>query len=283
MKVKFETQSRKAFLEVQRSFPIDNYIDESVWLETDTILREVSKYLLDFKNKRLLDIGSGPMDKTGVFQLSGFQCHACDDLNDPWHRRDNNIELIKNYAKKLGISFFHQDEGNYQLPFEDGSFDVVCSFSVIEHLHDSPRSLLNTMGTFAKDDGLLVLAMPNSASLRKRLSLLAGKTNYVPVDQFFYSIGTWRGHVREYTLPETVYICKEIGFEVLSSTTFEHLAQKKLNFPLRQLYIFLGNIFPTLRSGVLVVCRKPKSWMPLKENSEMFKKTLAKSVPNGVA
>jgi len=196
-------------------------------------LERAKKTCFGFENKCLLDIGCGPMDKTGVFQLLGFQCYAVDDLSDPWHHRNNNIQKIKNYAKRLGISFFHQQEDDLPLPFEPKSFDVVCAFAVIEHLHESPRNLLNTMGSFLRTNGLLIITMPNSVNLSKRLSVLMGQTNYVPVDQFFYSIDTWRGHVREYTLNEVVYICKESGFDVVSSTLIESLAHKKLGTPLR--------------------------------------------------
>ena len=281
--MRVNTRFREAFLEVKRSFPIVDYIDESVWHELETILNTLRKFLPDFENKRLLDIGCGPMDKTAMFQTLGFQCYAVDDLNDPWHKRYDNISKIKKYAKDLSINFFHQQQGDYTIPFEGGSFDVVCSLAVIEHLHESPRRLLNAMGAYAKDDGLLVIVMPNSVNLRKRLSVLSGRTNYVPVDQFFYSVGSWRGHVREYSLQETAYICREMGFEILSKTTFEHLAHTKLKFPLRELYITLGNIMPTLRSGVLVACRKPKSWMHVEENLDMFNRALARSVPKGIA
>ena len=125
--------------------------------------------------------------------------------------------------------------------------------------------------------------MPNSVNLRKRLSVLTGSTNYPPVDQFYYSLGTWRGHVREYTLKETIYICEASGFEILSKSTFEHLTIQRLKPPLSQVYSFLGNIIPTLRSGLLVICAKPKSWTPVSENADVFRRALSKSVPKGVA
>ncbi|ACF13899.1 Methyltransferase type 11 [Chloroherpeton thalassium ATCC 35110] len=274
---------RTALKETQKAFPFENYIDKANSLEMQAIIYELRKYLVDFEHKRLLDIGSGPMDKTGVFQSLGFECYAVDDLNDPWHLRNDNIDRIKEYAENIGINFYHQKPGEYNIPFEENSFDVVCSLAVIEHLHESPRGLLNTMGVFARPGGLLVIIMPNSVNLRKRISVLLGRTNYPPVDMFFNCIGNWRGHVREYTLKETEYICSASGFEILSSTTFEHLAHQKLRTPLRQLYILLGNIIPTLRSSLLVVCRKPESWRAVNEDPEAFRRSLARAVPKGAA
>ena len=273
----------KAFSDLKANFPIQDYIDRSCYYSTHAILQELSKLLPEFEGKRLLDIGSGPMDKTALIQMLGFQCCAADDLSDPWHKRGDNSKKIKEYADSVGINFFHQQEGSYKIPFEAESFDVVSTLAVIEHLHESPRNLLNTMGGFLKPNGLLVVTMPNSVNLRKRLSVLAGRTNYVPVDQFFYSSGTWRGHVREYTLAETEFICQQAGFEVVASRAYESLAQEKLRFPFRQLYMFAGSVLPTTKSGLLVVCKKPASWSPLEADNEAFRKATEQSVPKGVA
>lgn len=277
-----QAELRKAIEESREVFPFQDYITEATYHEMYAILRNLRKYLSGFRHKRLLDIGSGPMDKTGIFQMLGFECHAVDDLNDPWHLTDNNIIKIKKYAKDTGIEFYHQKLDENTIPFEANSFDVVCSLSVIEHLHESPRSLLNSMGTFAKPNGLMIIVTPSSVNLRKRLSVLMGHTNYPPVDMIFNSIGTWRGHVREYTLSEINYICRASGFEILLSRTFESLAYGKLTTPLRQLYLLLGNIIPSLCSGLLVICRKPESWQPIKEDPEADRRCLARVLPKGV-
>jgi SAM-dependent methyltransferase len=255
-----KSRLKSAIEDTQKLFPFKKYIDKAIYFEMFAILYELRKYLNWFENKRLLDIGCGPMDKTGIFKIMGFECWAVDDLNDPWHRQNNNILKIKEYARTIGINFYHQKPDEFHIPFEVNSFDVVCSLAVIEHLHESPRGLLNSIGTFTRPGGLIVIVMPNSVNLRKRLSVLMGRTNYSPIDLFFNSVGDWRGHVREYTLRETEYICRESGFEILSSRTFENQAHQKLPPPLKQLYILLGNIIPTFRTGLLVICKKPESW-----------------------
>ena len=247
------------------------------------IVRELRRYLPSFHQRRLLDIGSGPMDKTAMFKLLGFQCYAADDLTDPWHQRNDNADKIKEFAERTGIEFFHQTATDYALPFEPESFDVVCALGVIEHLHESPRCLLNTMGRFVRRDGLLVIAMPNSVNLRKRLSVLFGRTNYLSIDAFYHSAGQWRGHVREYTLSETVFICQTTGFEVLTQRTFEHLACKNLPTPLREFYLMLTSIVPTLGSSLLVICRKLVSWEPQAEDPEAFRVAISRVVPKAIA
>jgi len=278
-----ESDLRQAFVEVQAAFPFEGYLTGVAYRTLRSIVRNLETILPEFQGRRLLDIGCGPMDKTGVFQKLGFECCAVDDLGDPWHKRDDNAQKIKDYAQRLGIHFFHQKEGDYSIPFEPGSFDVVMSLAVIEHLHESPRHLLNAMGTMARPGGLLVITMPNSVNLRKRLAVLAGRTNYVSVDQYYHSIGTWRGHVREYTLGELAYICGRSGFEVARLATFEPVAQERLRFPLRELYLFCGYVVPALRGGVMAICRKPPSWQPVPDDAVAFRESLARSVPRGVA
>jgi SAM-dependent methyltransferase len=272
-----------SFSGVRQEFPFCDYIDISVYHQMRALLRQLRKNIPDFAGKRLLDIGCGPMDKTGIFQLMGFSCYGVDDLSDSWHKRDDNVAKIKGYATRLGINFHHQLDGQHSIPFEKGSFDVVCTFDVIEHLHESPRGLLNTMGAYAKKGGLLAIVMPNSVNLRKRLSVLIGRTNYPPIDQFFHSTGTWRGHVREYTIAEMEYICEQNGFEIVSSITFEHIAQYKLRSPLRQVYMAIGYLMPGTRSGLIVICRKPDLWKPVSYDADKFRQATANSVPKGVA
>jgi SAM-dependent methyltransferase len=278
-----EKKFRDAFEEIKKIFPFENYVDASKYFAMYAVVNELQHFLPIFAGKRLLDIGSGPMDKTGILQMLGFDCYAVDDLSDPWHLRNENQTKIKNFAENIGISFYHQKQGEYTIPFEVNSFDVVCSFDVVEHLHESPRGLLNTMGHYASPGGLLVISMPNSVNLRKRISVLIGRTNYPGIDQFFSSIGTWRGHVREYTLSEANYICSASGFEILASRTFEDIAYSQLSTPLLQVYLLLGTLLPTLRSGLLVVSRKPKSWKPVMEDPEAYRRALERSVPKGVA
>ena len=114
----------------------------------------------------------------------------------------------------------------------------------------------------SSDLGLLVIVMPNSVNLRKRLSVLTGHTNHVPVDQLYHSQGTWRGHVREYTLKETTYICRSTGLAVVTAEHYEAIAYTRLTWLWRQMYMLPGRLVPGLRSGILVTARKPAGWRP---------------------
>jgi len=264
------------------SFPFDNYLSKDFSHEAFTLVNSVVNAIGGFKGQ-LLDIGSGSLNFTAVFANCGFDCYAVDDLNDPWHLIGDNVSLIKNYASDMNITFYRQDASDYTIPFEKESFDIVMLNAVIEHLHESPRNLLNTAFEFAKPEGIVLVTMPNSVNLRKRLSVLLGKTNYPDVKGFYHSQGTWRGHVREYTQAETAYILQEVGGEVILSKTFHLNIESKLSNPLlRKIYELLTAVIPTLRDGILVIARKPSGWTPDVFNEAEYWESISKYVPKGV-
>ena len=84
-------------------------------------------------------------------------------------------------------------------------------------------------------------------------------------------------------MSETIYIVEQNKFEILQSTTFEHLAYEKLRFPLREIYLSLGKFVTTLRSGLLVIARKPQEWKPVNADYEKYIRAVSKTVPKGVA
>jgi SAM-dependent methyltransferase len=222
------------------------------------------------------------MEKTAVLRRLGFDTFAVDDLSDPWHRRGDNVGAIIRFAKQAGVEFHLQQDGDYSIPFPAESFDVVTIFDVMEHLHGSPRDILNAAGSQLRTGGILCVTVPNAVNLRKRIDVLRGSTNYPPVDQFFHA-SVWRGHVREFTLRELQYVCEAAGFSVLRSSTFEGNAYDKLRgLPLR-LFLAAGRLVPTWRSGLCVVARKPPGWQPVAFDEEAFRRAVSVSIPEAVA
>jgi SAM-dependent methyltransferase len=266
---------------VRAAFPFPGYISDGVRQGLAHVVPEVARHVRAEGRPRLLDIGCGPMDKTAVFQATGFECSAVDDLGDPWHRRGDNLERIQAFARASGIRF-HLQDGTLALPVPPESFDVVTIFDVIEHLHESPRAILNAAGTQLKTGGVVAVVMPNSVNLRKRLSVLLGRTNYPDVDEFYLSPCGWRGHVREYTLGETAHLCEAAGFRVESATAFEGNAYDMLRGVRLRAYLALARLVPTLCSALLVVARKPDGWAPRPADPEAFRRAQAGSVPSSV-
>jgi len=260
MNRKIQSKIWTALDEIEKVFPFENYITSDAKQHTVNIVASVLELAGNVSNPRLLDIGCGPMNVTAAFAKCGFNCFAVDDLSDPWHLIGCNRTKIQNFAQLLGIQF-HLQDSTYHIPFDKEAFDVVLLNSVIEHLHESPRELLKEAFGFLKTGGVIVITMPNSVNLRKRISVLFGKTNFPSIDQFYHSHGIWRGHVREYTLAETEYIVKKSGGDVILSKTCHVSIYSKIPCPiLRQIYMLLTVIVPTLRDGIIVIARKPPEW-----------------------
>jgi SAM-dependent methyltransferase len=264
----------KAIEEMRTEYPYPEILKE-----TEEIIRSLSAPLqnLSPNGGRLLDIGCGALDKTIVFQKIGFSCFGCDDFQDPWYRSSKNLDPLLDFARRAGVEVYTQTD-DFELPWEYGSFDVVTVINVIEHLHESPRDILNLAGRYLKPGGLLLVAMPNSVNLRKRISVLRGLSNYTPAKGFFENDGTWRGHVREYTLQETCQIIDWNGFQVIHRQTFHGMLGNRLRNPISRM-VFRGLSFlrPEFRDSVMVAARKPPDWTERLPDPDAMEASLTES------
>ena len=254
-----------AIEEIRDEFPFPEILEETI----DTIKPIAALLQAQMPTGgRLLDLGCGALDKAMVYQKLGYQCCCADDFQDAWHRNPNNLNPVVAFAKSLGIEVYEQSEP-FAVPWENESFDIVTIINVIEHLHGTPRELLNFAGTLLKPGGLLVVGMPNSVNLRKRLSVLMGRTNYTPARGIYECEGVWRGHIREYTLEETCQIVRWTGFDLVSKSTFHGILRNRLrNRLLRLMFRSLCAISPQFKDSLLVAAHKPIDWEPREPDLE---------------
>jgi SAM-dependent methyltransferase len=239
---------------VKTHFPFDGYMERAV-----DSYRNISEIVLKYlqPGSKILDFGSGPCDKTGVLQALGYECSACDDLQDDWHNVSGNREKIIQFTDKMKIDF--KLITNNMLPFAKESFDMVMAHDVLEHLHDSPRDLLNDLLERLKAGGLLFITVPNAANIRKRLFLLFGNTNLPRFDSYYWSPGAWRGHVREYVRGDLMKLAEYLNLSVVEIRGCDHML-KKLPRNIRPIYIGLTGLFPGLKDSWLLVAKKPGEW-----------------------
>jgi O-antigen/teichoic acid export membrane protein/SAM-dependent methyltransferase len=84
---------------------------------------------------------------------------------------------------------FQQYDGE-RLPFDDGSFDLVVSFEVIEHLEmGKQEAFLREACRVLRPGGVLALSTPNRDSLTKRLLRLRGWRN--PHHKHEFNVREW--------------------------------------------------------------------------------------------
>ena len=225
----------------------------------------------------ILDFGCGPCDKTAVLQSLGFRCSACDDLEDDWHKIPGNRDKILAFANELGIDFKHGKE--QLLGGKRNAFDMIMLHDVLEHLHDSPRDLLNDLLELAKPGGLLFVTVPNAVNVRKRISVLFGKTNLPRFEGYYWYPGAWRGHVREYVRDDLVLLSRYLNLDVLELRSCDFMLGK-LPTGLRSAYVLATNLFRGFKDSWLLVSRKRQHWEPKKtvQKDELYK-ILRKSTP----
>ena len=243
--------AEKAYNELVNKFPFSGYLESEVYL-----YKTVAKIAIN--NLRpgasILDFGSGPCDKTALLKLMGFDCTACDDLKDNWHSEGNNRKKIINFANSLDIQFYETNDFD-DLPFKKETFDMVMLTDVIEHLHESPRSLLLNLIDSLKNGGILFITVPNAGNIRKRIDLLIGKTNMPPFSEYYLYPGTWRGHIREYVYDDLKKLAQYLDLKVIDIRGENHMLQKvpKILLPI---YLSVTAIFTGWRDSWSLVAQK---------------------------
>jgi len=159
-------------------------------------------WYLDFidENDKVLDIGCG----NGIHSISTAEkCKYVVGVDyDP-----KNIELANKMARGHeinNISFCLNDveEG---LAFTDKSFDKIMLLDILEHLNNDTSTLKECFSRILKNDGLLLVAVPNTETSWKKLQKRLGL--------FYYSD---LNHKREYTLNEIKERLEENGFTIIN-------------------------------------------------------------------
>lgn len=250
------TSITKAITTVENEFPFPHYINPARGSH-ENIAKTVTTFLP--RESSILDFGAGPCDVSAVLQALGYRCTAYDDLEDHWHKIDDNKEKILDFALKSGIDFRLATRN--RLPFRDAEFDMIMLNDVLEHLHDSPRDLLLQLLRLLKPGGYLLITVPNAVNIRKRLSVIMGKTNLPDFDYFFWYPGGWRGHVREYSKEDLKMLAEYMDLKVKRLVSCHHMLSK-LPAALRWLYKGLTMLFPGWRDTWLLLGQKPERWQP---------------------
>lgn len=163
----------------------------------------------------LVDLGGGIAVHNGVLAQLGMSIHVVDFMNDYWEHKADQPTAISSEIRLLedcGVRFIHGEvsEFDFTTQFAPGSVDIVASFHCLEHLHHSPKFVLESAMRALKPGGLLLIEVPNAANIRKRLALLLGRTNY-PTYNLFYNNSPYLGHVREYTVGDLRQLASNLG------------------------------------------------------------------------
>lgn len=244
---------------VRQNCPFEGHMNPAKRAYRD-IARTVLKYLEP--PARILDFGAGTCDKTAILSALGFECSACDDCGDHWYMLPGNREKIFTFAHNFNIRYcVIDDETN--LPFEKGEFDMLMMHDVLEHLHDSPRELVNDLLEFVKPEGYLFVTVPNAVNLMKRARVVFGRTNLPSFQYYYWYPNPWRGHVREYVRDDLVKLTEYLDLDCTELRSCHHLVHGVPVF-LRPVWVAVTNIFTGGRDSWLLVAKKKPGWTPKK-------------------
>jgi 2-polyprenyl-3-methyl-5-hydroxy-6-metoxy-1,4-benzoquinol methylase len=160
------TNPRPSQAEIGSYYKSEEYISHTNTSKglVNTIYKQVRKHTLNQKlrlikrfssGRKLLDYGSG----------AGFFLKHC--LNNGW--TGLGIEADKDTRQKsrneLGIDVLSPDQ---LVTLERMDFDVISLWHVLEHVHELDSTLSALIGLL-KDDGILIVAVPNCSSYDARV------------------------------------------------------------------------------------------------------------------
>ena len=245
----------KALNKTINLFPFTNYIINTGTIDNSyyNIGKVALKYLQP--NDKILDFGSGPCDKTAILQFLGFECYAYDDLKDNWHNLPGNKDKILSFANKVGINFSLAKHEEGLSIYKKNYFDMIILNDVLEHLHDSPRILLENLLELTKENGIILITVPNAVNIKKRIKVLFGKTNLPPFNSFYNYSGPWRGHIREYVRDDLIQLSRNLNLDIEELRGCDHMLHKLPN-NIRYLYLLFTKYLDGWKDSWLLVARK---------------------------
>lgn len=225
------------------------------------------------KQLSVLDVGAGAGVVPLVLGRIGWRAHAVDTWAEYDAEFDNQMGLRPDIMARLSshaVDVKECDLNLQGLPYECDSFDLVTMFDVIEHLHESPRRVLQEVHRVLKQNGYLILTTPNIAALQNRVRMLLGRSIHFPIDIWYYS-DPFFGHIREYTTTELTWMVSAAGFQPVSvimshaphlNTQLKDgrwLKEFRINSIyqlLKACYLIITYLVPSLRYQITVVARK---------------------------
>jgi SAM-dependent methyltransferase len=201
---------------------------------------------------RVCDLGGGTSAYTPLLAVLGMDAVLVDDFRDIAHFHEGKADL-EAVHKPLGVPIVSRDIVTQGLDFPDGSFDAITCFESMEHWHGSPKRLFKDVMRCLAPGGWFVLSVPNGVDFKKRVETLLGTAQWSPLGQW-YEADEFRGHVREPTRRDLLYIARDMGLRDVKIMGRTWILRGR-NVAWRAVGKFV-DCFPTLSSTLYLIGQK---------------------------
>jgi ubiquinone/menaquinone biosynthesis C-methylase UbiE len=164
---------------------------------------------------------------------------------------------LQTRCEAKGVEFKKCDLGKDSIPFDDNSFDIVIFSEVLEHIFAPPLKVLEEVRRVIKKEGVLILSVPNIATLIARIRFLGGVNPLV----YFESLYTF--HL--YTMKECVSLLTKCNFTIMRKSFISpgpvhsliHGTKPRKFSLVRSTYDTLCFLLPPFRDTLYIECQKP--------------------------
>jgi SAM-dependent methyltransferase len=198
------------------------------------------RYSSHYQILKLLEHETNPVKILDVGTASGY-------LGKILKERGHHVTGVEKYAataekaKHYYDSFELADIETFAFPYQR-EFDYILFADVLEHLRD-PAAVLRTCIPALKEDGKLIISVPNIANFLIRLNLLFGKFDYM--DRGILD----RTHLRFFTLRSLKIMMNDVSCKVLDVIPTPLPVQIVLPFTEKKFFAPLHEIFYVLTRG----------------------------------
>ena len=220
---------------------VDNFLKDKVYLYK--IYKQIENLnIADYPQIKILDIGCADGSFARLLKDKGGHDVYGIDIS----------QRAVDKALKSGIKAIQCDV-EQGIDFPDKFFNIVIASEIIEHLYDTDY-FLQEIKRITKKNSYLLLSTPNLDSLKNRFRLLFGK--YPQYSEFRLGKNQ-AGHIRNYTVDTLKIQTKENGWQIIKIISPNFICPMTKNIPifLKRIAIYLGDIFYTLGSHIIIVAK----------------------------
>jgi 2-polyprenyl-3-methyl-5-hydroxy-6-metoxy-1,4-benzoquinol methylase len=179
------------------------------------------------KNTTCLDVGCW----TGNLGKSLINKKRCVVDGVDYKREALDEAKRQGYRETYLVNFNDED---FDLGLGNNKYDFIICADVLEHLRD-PGVVLERLRRFLKDEGRLVISVPNIGFIQQRVLLMAGNFSYNPNGGIMDET-----HLRFFTFSTIKNLCLKSGYKIIRSSGYAQV--KDRFFFLR----YLAGICPSL-------------------------------------